>query len=64
MGDVKSLPQAAIRFALMQRGVSTALVGFSNLRQIEEAAICSGKGQLSRLDMGRLRELWASDFRN
>ncbi|MEE9356843.1 MAG: aldo/keto reductase [Sedimenticolaceae bacterium] len=64
MGDVKSLPQAAIRFALMQRGVSTALVGFSNLRQIEEAATCSGKGQLSRLEMGRLRELWASDFRN
>jgi aryl-alcohol dehydrogenase-like predicted oxidoreductase len=37
-GDVSSLPEAAIRFVLMQPGVSVVLVGFSNLGQVEEAA--------------------------
>jgi aryl-alcohol dehydrogenase-like predicted oxidoreductase len=29
-GEIRSLPQAAIRFALMNREISTVLVGFSN----------------------------------
>lgn len=62
VGDVTSLPQAAVRFALMHHGVSTVLVGFSNLGQIEEAAACSGKAPLPRLAIERLRKLWASDF--
>lgn len=61
-GDVGSRPQAAVRFALMHPGVSTVLVGFSNLAQVEEAAACSGKGPLTNVAMGRLRELWARDF--
>lgn len=61
-GDVTSLPQAALRFALMHSCVSLALVGFSNLTQIEEVAACSGKAPLPELSLNRLRTLWAEDF--
>jgi len=57
-GGVSSLPEAAIRFALMHSGVSVVLVGLSDLRQIEEAAACSGKGPLSEPSMERLRASW------
>jgi L-galactose dehydrogenase/L-glyceraldehyde 3-phosphate reductase len=58
-GDVSSLPEAAIRFVLMHRGVSVVLVGLSDLRQIDEAAACSGKGPLSESSMERLKDSWA-----
>ena len=61
-GDVMSLPQAAIRFALMCSGVSVVLIGFSDVGQVEEAAACSGRGPLPESSMERLRELWAKDF--
>jgi L-galactose dehydrogenase/L-glyceraldehyde 3-phosphate reductase len=57
-GNVSSLPEAAIRFVLMQSGVSVVLVGFSDIRQIEEAASCSGKGPLPGSSMERLKEFW------
>jgi len=57
-GDVSSLPEAAIRFVLMHTGVSVVLVGLSDLRQIEEAAACSGKGPLPEPSMKRLRASW------
>ena len=58
-GDVYSLPEAAIRFVLMQPGVSVVLVGFSNLGQVEEAAACSGKEPFPESSMKRLRASWA-----
>ncbi len=58
-GDVGSLPQAALRFVLMHPAVSLALVGFSNLRQIDEAASCSGAGPLRGSDLARLKEIWS-----
>ena len=58
-GDVSSLPEAAIRFVLMHPGVSVVLVGLSNLRQVEEAAACSGKGPLPVSAMERLKASWA-----
>lgn len=60
--DVKTLTQAAIRFALMKPQVSTVLVGFSNLDHIEEAVACSGAGGLSQNALARLRQLWDTDF--
>ena len=57
-GEVKSLPQAALRFVLMHPAVSVALVGFSNLKQIEEAAACSGAGLLTDFDLERLKRMW------
>ena len=61
-GDITSLPQTAVRFALMHKGVSTVLVGYSNIQQIEEAAGCSGKGPIPEPSMEKLAELWATDF--
>ena len=58
---LESLPQAAIRFALMKREVSTVLVGFSNNAQIDEAAGCSGAGPLPEPAMAGLREIWDRD---
>ena len=57
-GDVSSIPEAAIRFVLMHSGVSVVLVGLSDLRQIEEAAACSGKGPLTESSMEGLRVSW------
>jgi len=61
-GDVKTLSQAAIRFALMKPEVSTVLVGFSNQEHIEEAVDCSGTGELPGEAMVRLKQLWETDF--
>jgi len=62
-GDVDSLPQAALRFTLMHPGVSTALVGFSSLAQIEEAVIGAGKGPLPVSAMDHLRDILVGNFR-
>jgi len=61
-GDIKSLTQAAIRFALMKPEISTVLVGFSNTSHIDEAVACSGAGGLSQETLARLRKLWDTDF--
>lgn len=61
-GEIKSLTQAAIRFALMKPEVSTVLVGFSHTAHIDEAVACSGATGLSQESMARLRTLWDTDF--
>ncbi len=61
-GEIQSLPQAAVRFALMNREISTVLVGFSDLNQIEEAASCSARETFPRNSTDRLQALWATDF--
>ncbi len=61
-GDLESLPQAAVRYALMHQGVSTVLVGYSSLAQIEKAAACSEKDPIPESARERLAELWATDF--
>ena len=58
----QTLAQAAIRFALMKREVSTVLVGYSSRAHLEEAATCSGSGGLPPEALERLRELWRTDF--
>jgi aryl-alcohol dehydrogenase-like predicted oxidoreductase len=62
--DIKSLSQAAIRFALMKPEVSTVLVGFSNVSHIDHAVACSGAGGLSDEALARLERLWETDFGN
>ena len=61
-GDVDSLPQTALRFALMHPGVSTAIIGFSSLAQIKEAVTGADKGSLPAPAMGYLRDIWAGNF--
>lgn len=58
--DVASLPQAAIRFVLSHPGVSVAMVGFSSLEQVEEAAMCSDNGPLPDAVIERLKETWVT----
>jgi aryl-alcohol dehydrogenase-like predicted oxidoreductase len=57
-GHVSSPVEAAIRFALAADGVSTALVGYSSLEQLELAAAAAEKGPLAREALARLPELW------
>jgi aryl-alcohol dehydrogenase-like predicted oxidoreductase len=60
--DGKGLTQAAIRFGLMKAQVSTVLVGFSNTTHIDEAVACSGAAELSQEEMGKIKQLWDTDF--
>ena len=61
-GDLDSIPQAAVRFALDNPNVSTVLVGYSNTTQISEAAACSGKEPIPESAIEKLTNLWATDF--
>jgi aryl-alcohol dehydrogenase-like predicted oxidoreductase len=60
--DGKNLTQAAIRFGLMNSNVSTVLVGFSKTAHIDEAVACSGAPALSDEQLGKVRQLWKTDF--
>jgi aryl-alcohol dehydrogenase-like predicted oxidoreductase len=60
--DGKDLTQAAIRFGLMNPKVSTVLVGFSNTTHVDEAVACSSVPGLSEEEMGKMRNLWDTDF--
>jgi hypothetical protein len=46
----------------MHQGVSTVLVGFSNIGQIDEAVSCSGKDLIPKSAMERLMNLWSTNF--
>jgi aryl-alcohol dehydrogenase-like predicted oxidoreductase len=60
--DTQALAHAAIRFGLMNRKVSTVLVGFSNTTHVEDAVACSGVPALSKEQMTKLKKLWDTDF--
>ena len=57
-GHVDSLIEASLRFAVGAEGVSTILLGYSSLDQLEYAAKCVAKGPLPAAVVARLRELW------
>jgi aryl-alcohol dehydrogenase-like predicted oxidoreductase len=57
-GHVESLIEASLRFAVGADGVSTILLGYSSLDQLEYAAKCVAKGPLPAAAVARLRELW------
>jgi L-galactose dehydrogenase/L-glyceraldehyde 3-phosphate reductase len=59
---IRSLPEAGIKFVLMNNDVSTVLVGFSNTDQIDEAAGCSIQDPFPRQMIDELKDLWATDF--
>ena len=58
----ETLPQMAVRFALQKSGVSTVLVGFSELSQISQAAACSGAEGFSADQLTQLEQLYQNDF--
>jgi aryl-alcohol dehydrogenase-like predicted oxidoreductase len=57
-GHAESLVEASLRFAVGADGVSTILLGYSSLDQLEYAAKCVEKGPLPDVALARLRELW------
>jgi aryl-alcohol dehydrogenase-like predicted oxidoreductase len=59
-GHAESLIEASLRFAVGSEGVSTVLLGYSSLDQLEYAAKCVAKGPLPGATLARLRELWAA----
>jgi aryl-alcohol dehydrogenase-like predicted oxidoreductase len=63
-GHVGGLVEAGVRFALGQRGISTVLVGYSSLEQLEEAVQYASRGPLPPEAVSRLPEVWASFVRD
>jgi aryl-alcohol dehydrogenase-like predicted oxidoreductase len=59
-GHADSLVEAAIRYVIAHRAVSTALVGYSTLEQLEYAAAAANKGPLPQAALDRLLALQSS----
>ncbi len=59
-GHAESLVDAALRFAIANDAISTVLVGFSTLDQLEYAASTINKGPLSRAALDQLADLQRS----
>ncbi|HVC55386.1 MAG TPA: aldo/keto reductase [Stellaceae bacterium] len=59
-GHADSLVEAAIRYPLAQPAVSTVLVGYSTLEQLEYAASAVAKGPLSPAALARVAEIQRS----
>ena len=57
-----SMAQAAFRFILMHRGVTTALGGLSSIAQLEEIAAVSGMTPFAADAMRRVESLWENNF--
>lgn len=58
-GHVKDLVEASLRFAVSADTVSTVLLGYSSLEQLEYAAACVARGPLPAAALARLPALWA-----
>jgi aryl-alcohol dehydrogenase-like predicted oxidoreductase len=58
-GHAESLVEASLRFPLASDAVSTVLLGYSSLEQLEYAAACVARGPLPAEALARLPSLWA-----
>jgi aryl-alcohol dehydrogenase-like predicted oxidoreductase len=61
-GAQHSLAQSAIRFILMEPGVTAVLGGFSDAHQVEDVAAASGAGSLTPEEMARIEMVWRANF--
>ena len=58
-GHVENLVEAALRFPLGNTGVSTVLVGYSNMEHLEQAVRWMDRGPLPSDALERLPAIWA-----
>ena len=58
-GFAADMPEASIRFALSNPGVSTVLVGYSDLDHLEKAVQYAAKGALPAEALARLPQAWS-----
>ena len=58
-GHVKDLVEASLRFAISADTVSTVLLGYSSLEQLDHAAACIARGALPAAALARLPALWS-----
>ena len=54
--------EAAIRFVIGQAAISTALIGISNMAQLEQAVTFVNRGPLPVAALDCLENAWATDF--
>ena len=59
-GFAADMPEASIRFALSNPGVSTGLVGYSDLDHLEKSVRYAAKGPLPAEALARLPQAWAT----
>ena len=59
-GFAGDLPEASIRFALSNPGVSTVLVGYSDLEHLEKSVQYAAKGPLPAEALARLPQAWST----
>jgi aryl-alcohol dehydrogenase-like predicted oxidoreductase len=57
-GHARSIIEAALRFAIASPAMTTVLVGYSTIEQLEYAASCVNRGALSAAALGDLAGLW------
>ena len=62
MAGRHTLAQAAIRFILMEPGVTSVLGGFSDTEQLEEVTAASGAGPLGEDLMRRVESAWRANL--
>lgn len=58
-GFADDMPEASVRFALSNPGVSTVLVGYSDLDHLEKAVRYAAKGPLPDEALARLPQAWS-----
>jgi aryl-alcohol dehydrogenase-like predicted oxidoreductase len=58
-GHAANLIEASLRFIIASPAVSTVLVGYSSLEQLEAAAAAVNKGPLPKPSLDRLAALWS-----
>jgi aryl-alcohol dehydrogenase-like predicted oxidoreductase len=59
-GFAGDMPGASIRFALSNPGVSTVLVGYSDIAHLEQSVEYAGKGPLPSEALARLPQAWST----
>ncbi len=59
-GFAADMPEASVRFALSNPGVSTVLVGYSDMAHLERSVEYAAKGPLAAEALARLPQTWSS----